>query len=131
MFRCHGILETFHIKRFLSIPTFWLTFRLSLSAFRISESRSLPHIMLTSSIHMPLAVDTCAFARSDVFPFPAPCRVSCDSGVDATIPSLGISHLTLVLRPPVPRRAIVAHLYLKTLVSATPQSCTRIPSAPY
>ena len=72
--------------------------------------------MLTSSVHMPLAVDTCVFARSYVFPIPAPCQVSCDSGVDTTIPLLGISYLTPVFRPPVPRRAIVAHLYLRTLV---------------
>ena len=72
--------------------------------------------MLTSSVHMPLAVDTCVFARSYVFPIPAPCQVSCDSGVDTTIPLLGILYLTPVFRPPVPRRAIVAHLYLRTLV---------------
>ena len=72
--------------------------------------------MLTSSVHMPLAVDTCVFARSYVFPIPAPCQVSCDSGVDTTIPLLGIPYLTPVFRPPVPRRAIVAHLYLRTLV---------------
>ena len=125
VFRYHGIPERFPYKAisyysdFLahSAPTFWLTvFRRFLSAFRISESRSLSHIMLTSSVHMPLAVDTCVFARSYVFPIPAPCQVSCDSGVDTTIPLLGIPYLTPVFRPPVPRRAIVAHLYLRTLV---------------
>ena len=124
VFCYHGIQERFPYKAisyysdFLahSIPTFWLSSRHSLSAFRISESRPLSHIMLTSSVHMPLAVDTCVFARSYVFPIPAPCQVSCDSGVDTTIPLLGIPYLTPVFRPPVPRRAIVAHLYLRTLV---------------
>ena len=43
------------------------------------------------------------------FPIPAPCQVSCDSGVDTTVPLLGISYLTPVFRPPVPVRAPVSY----------------------
>ena len=119
----------FHIRQFLTIPTFfWLiVFRLSLSAFRISESRPLSHIMLTSSVHIPLAVDTCVFARSYVFPIPALCQVSCDSGVTLTWYSVPYSGVPSPGPPSCHRRSLIP----EDSCSAVPQSCTRIPSAPY